>query len=1446
MKSTSGGRACADRKPGVYKTFARVYISEPLLSPDHSSPPPSLHTMSHFHNLFQGGPPAKVEVRDVRMDWTPKVKTEDVLLLPPSPPRTPPPSTPRPSRPRPSALRPSTPPIQADRGGVPDRPRRRAGEGWFAWLRAVWQCALALCHALCQGTVCLFRWVVWLGQWIAQLGYCVGCGCDWLISLVDGIRYWTLYPIHAITARRLGRWMLPLMLFLAQCSPGVRYAATIAGRALSMRADDACYSGFRAPPVLFSLNATKPSSWMSVPVQNSMAWDQITREDAAEAAMMQRLNLSHTVLDEWRRGMQGSGREGAAEPLEYVCTAVWRRIEGAAAIVTGRRFVDGMSHRHEVAVEYGEALGELLDRVSIMLDQDQALRSWTSFWWRWLEAVCPEKLMRRIKRSREQEQIGELAWWIREWSVAREQPLLRLYYALARAPLRNQMLVEVLRQMVWAQHWMELLPRNQSACGLSAPTLEEMRAWVAAWPRIIQRNTDDATQQMSIFSIEHEYDDAASDDADANADDLFRGIADATCGTAQAAAGLALHECLLPQTSSARHAPGAVLSHASPFAHRVRKSKHGHEHESLKSQLTAGSPKPEARSRRAASAEPQVQSRSQLGRSRKPPPHPRPQAAPASHPLRKTLDCTLLSATSLAQTLEHRGEKGAERRVLFCCATNVGCTIALTDCASAARPPAHEVRIVGRMRPSASLAHKDQNIARTSVCNAPIHNHTHTYTAIVSLFRKSIAAASASASASSPASPASASLPLWHWPAFANDPRHVTNDTLAQEADQHLLQLSTFSPRYSIPWLMDIYHPIPFTTTAEDDLPAYRHVRPGHISYGAAFAFTLKQRNCEAFRALRHTRRSQALTDELDDFSWLDNLSTQRCTLQFKSARQLLSSLHCLYRFLARHLYLVLKPADYSHWVKRAQILGHRQRHALSPYLDRSPDLFNQHQRIRNMTTTYRSKVTESLDVIAFRIVQCHRQGPEAPCRAKFVPDIEALYRSKAWVDWLDLNALVSYQRMSAMSFFALQMRDTLDRLMRGVKAEQTDFVALVSLQHSHHSLINFIHRLNQPTSNGPTLLHTLGYRAGLYASKHWAHRHDKARTRNPSSHQLTFPPNLEPAPFSSDFLTCLWNLGKAISVSNNNQSTSSDPPITCPLYLSLQRNKNWVFQYFSQLTLSSSPSSPSSPFELPVPEPLEPVGDDWNCEAPQFEGAMPLSGKGLRMGNTEFGRLREWEMFKRQSNGERCVVWEDEENGLDGYGFHEMGGGDGVWCLVDLPWEKDEEGMGKEDGVWGFWRSVDGDREMLWGNETLFETSRERFRKGLCERRREEMMEKEREEKEEEEEEGGKGFFGVGFGELLERVEREFFERVGGVLEEEKEGREKKAFGFEEVVRAFFGSIGRVARWVPRAEIDREYIRSVPNHVPEMKPEKKNIVCGKAGKPGRAETSPGWICMRQ
>ncbi|KXT03727.1 hypothetical protein AC578_780 [Pseudocercospora eumusae] len=540
---------------------------------------------------------------------------------------------------------------------------------------------------------------------------------------------------------------------------------------------------------------------------------------------------------------------------------------------------------------------------------------------------------------------------------------------------------------------------------------------------------------------------------------------------------------------------------------------------------------------------------------------------------------------------------------------------------------------------------------------------------------------------------APASVLHWPWPSFVDDPRHIlpSNDTLAQEADQLILQLSTLSPRYSMPWLLDVYEPIPYRSVISD-LPVYRHGNTSHMTQGLTLGWDLRQRVC---RDGRYLWRLKTLALQQSEFGWLDNLP--RCTLRCSTFRQMLSNLYC---FLTRYLYLLLhRPADSSYWLEQAQALGQWQRHELSIFHDLpSLDLLIQYKRIQIRSTAYRSKVMESLDLIAVRIMQCHRQGPEAACRSKFASEIEALYRSKAWLDWVELNAFVSYYRSSAMSFFALQMRATLDRLMDRLRSQPTSIDAL-------QSLIAFIRRINKSTSNGPTTLHTLGYRAGLYASQHWAHQHDKARTRSASYRPLNFPTNLDPSHFGQDFLTCLLNLRKAYAVTSSSPLDSHDPlrPLTCPNFLSLQRNRHWVFQYFSNLQLSTPPAQNGSSALEPVPEPWEPYDYDWNCDPHFSDDRLPLFARGFRMGNVPDGRKREWTMFKKHSNGERCLVWEDEEE--------EEGEEDWIWCLE----EKDGE------GVWAYLRKFEDDAELL--------PPRERFRRMLLKRRGEEKRLREEEE---------------------------------------------------------------------------------------------------------------------
>ncbi|EME77181.1 uncharacterized protein MYCFIDRAFT_180057 [Pseudocercospora fijiensis CIRAD86] len=378
---------------------------------------------------------------------------------------------------------------------------------------------------------CLMCWIGRLNDWLMLLWPCLVACAQWPYH----VGRWTYHSMVPM----MRRGVIPIALVLAHClfmwSPEVRHAVTIVGRVASIvpdRATQDCRSSFFRPSFI-SDNSTPPL-WQPID------WNGMARQDAAEAEMAQRLNLSQGVVREWasntrllwaEAGTAGDDGGGDFDGDLAACRAVLERVEQAAEMQAALG-----DQLHRVFLEYAAAVTELRDRVSMVVDE----KPWSSsrwWWWRWVkwaaETCFPQWLTRRFRHAIEQEQMARLAYWLRDWGVNREQPLLQLYSTLSRTPRRIEILAGLLRQMEWAETWMQLLEADQPACGMSAGTVEEMRAWLEAWPRMIQIN-DDGSISLSPTHV-------SADHPLSHGDHLFRGIADATCGSVNADK---LHELL--------------------------------------------------------------------------------------------------------------------------------------------------------------------------------------------------------------------------------------------------------------------------------------------------------------------------------------------------------------------------------------------------------------------------------------------------------------------------------------------------------------------------------------------------------------------------------------------------------------------------------------------------------------------------------------------------------------------------------------------------------------------------------------------------------------------------------------------------------------------------------------------------------------------------------------
>ncbi|EME77215.1 uncharacterized protein MYCFIDRAFT_180108 [Pseudocercospora fijiensis CIRAD86] len=488
---------------------------------------------------------------------------------------------------------------------------------------------------------------------------------------------------------------------------------------------------------------------------------------------------------------------------------------------------------------------------------------------------------------------------------------------------------------------------------------------------------------------------------------------------------------------------------------------------------------------------------------------------------------------------------------------------------------------------------------------------------------------------------------FWTWPPpdfFQHPDADATNYT--RHADTHILQLSTLSSRYCLPWIR-LFDPTIPAFDVRGAMPSSRWRRTEdfrNLFSGAKLAMILTPLNCAFLDSLTRTSFERRLATLA---SWVDHRVLDRTTLAFQNLPPVQRSLREVLSSVRRSLYLLFFRADYEDFRNALHALCNTYRANLAIYLDGpgTDQLLTHYHAVVSAAATYRDQIATDLDYIALQITLCHRNTDSEPsCREQWRAEIRQLHQNKAYVDWQELNTLVTYQRYTAMRFFARQMRDILDILLVRMQTHPNDFEVI-------KDLIICLQYIGRSSSAGPTQLHALGDRAALYASQHWAHHHaDTPRPPPPPPPSYSWP--------ITDTIKCLVNLRNAWRISTTiSQSFPSLPPdfrkpdryalpdvLTCPNVLTLMRSHHWVHRYLSSLELCDEVTDVPNDHRIAVPLPREPTAADWNCEAPSW-GAEPaeLSGKGLRMGNTPYGKKRDWRAFKRASHGksELNPLWE-------------------------------------------------------------------------------------------------------------------------------------------------------------------------------------------------------------
>ncbi|KXS97954.1 hypothetical protein AC579_10318 [Pseudocercospora musae] len=505
----------------------------------------------------------------------------------------------------------------------------------------------------------------------------------------------------------------------------------------------------------------------------------------------------------------------------------------------------------------------------------------------------------------------------------------------------------------------------------------------------------------------------------------------------------------------------------------------------------------------------------------------------------------------------------------------------------------------------------------------------------------------------------------------------ATNYT--RQADTHVLQLSTLSSRYSLPWLRPFDPTIP-AFKVQCALPSSSiGADRGKLFGGAKVANLLTSLNCAFLGPLASGGSFESRRATLA--SWIDHRLLDRTTLQHQKLHPVRRWLREVVSSVRRSLYTRFFPAANAEFRQALHALCHTYRDLLALYRDRtgpSTQLFAHYYDILSLAATYRTQIATDLDYIALQITLCQRHtAAETLCREQWRAEIRQLHQNKAYVDWQELNTLVAYQRYTAMHFFARQTHHILDILTRRMHADLNDFEIV-------KDLIIYLEHITRRSSAGLTQLHTLGDRAALYASQHWAHRHDDT-PRPPPPQSSPSPP---PATKIPDAIKCLLNLRNAWRITTTiSESFPSLPPnfrkshrhavhdvLTCPNVLTLMRSRHWVHQYLSDLELSDDATGAPDDPRIDVPVPREPTSFDWNCEAPGWgEEPAELSGKGLRMGNTPYGRKRDWRAFKKASHGKRCLTLDLPERIETRLREDLVLVGElDEWCL-ELPWDGNE-----------------------------------------------------------------------------------------------------------------------------------------------------------------------------
>ncbi|USW59635.1 hypothetical protein Slin15195_G129540 [Septoria linicola] len=381
--------------------------------------------------------------------------------------------------------------------------------------------------------------------------------------------------------------------------------------------------------------------------------------------------------------------------------------------------------------------------------------------------------------------------------------------------------------------------------------------------------------------------------------------------------------------------------------------------------------------------------------------------------------------------------------------------------------------------------------------------------------------------------------------------------------------------------------------------------------------------------------------------------------------------------------------------------------HGLSPLLDPVPAL------VTAFNATIAAHATLSR-LLAHETAR-RRRGPaysahvfscrdETHCDKVWHHFAEAICHLRAWLDFVEVNLLVTQQRLMATAVLGRQV----DRLLRDCIARLKDPAAALSRAHVHKSL-EAVAQILRPKRGA---LFSAAARVALLASKHWAHRH---AGQSPT-------PNLPPPTFMDCLIAPSW-----------------PPPVTRPV--------TWPFRALLRecLGLLRQPQDVVLPCDQPTPRPLpnhahivrEPDGNDWSCA-----DAISRSSGNQMMGSlgNEFVALDDkskpdWRLWKRRLNGERCVALDEVVQVEEGFGLARPRTGAeehrmpdvvvqasaalrGLTYCVELPWEdragrdvQVEDPFSLTPSIWDFWRIQDvAESHGLGGQESMLLSPQERF----------------------------------------------------------------------------------------------------------------------------------------